>query len=72
MIKLITKGTIEEDMFSLGQTKLALDDAVAGNSPAEEDDTKVEQEMKVGLLHVLRQKFDDEGQGEEKGMDVDQ
>ena len=30
VIKLITKGSIEEDMFAMGQMKLALDEAVAG------------------------------------------
>ena len=35
MIKLITKGSIEEDMLELGMTKLALDEAVAGEEGEE-------------------------------------
>ena len=31
IVKLISRGTIEEDMLKLGQTKPALDEAVAGD-----------------------------------------
>jgi SWI/SNF-related matrix-associated actin-dependent regulator 1 of chromatin subfamily A len=59
-VKLITRGTIEEDMLKLGQTKLALDDAVAGDT--EEGDSKgesaPEREMKTSLMNVLRKQFE--------------
>ena len=54
VIKLITKGSIEEDMLELGRMKLALDEAVAG----EEDDQVVEREMKTSLMNVVRKKLE--------------
>ena len=53
VVKLITKGSIEEDMFALGQMKLALDEAVAG----EEVDERVEREMKMSLMNAVRKKL---------------
>ena len=53
VIKLITKGSIEEDMLALGQMKLALDEAVAG-----EEGEHIEQEMKVSLMSVVRKKLE--------------
>ena len=53
-MKLITKGSIEEDMLELGKMKLALDDAVAG----EEGDERIEQEMKTSLMNVVRNKLE--------------
>ncbi|KAI0355573.1 hypothetical protein OH77DRAFT_1479228 [Trametes cingulata] len=53
VIKLITKGSIEEDMLALGMTKLALDEAVAG----EESEERVETEMKVSLMNAVRRKL---------------
>ncbi|KAL4810181.1 SNF2 family N-terminal domain-containing protein [Aspergillus unguis] len=35
VIRLVTKGTIEEQIYALGQTKLALDQAVAGEEGAD-------------------------------------
>ncbi|KDQ57509.1 hypothetical protein JAAARDRAFT_130772 [Jaapia argillacea MUCL 33604] len=69
VVKLITKGTIEEDMLRLGETKLALDEAVAGDIEEVEGkgETKVETEMKKSLMNVLRHKFETEqadGDGE--------
>lgn len=58
VVKLITRGTVEEDMLRLSQMKLDLDEAVAGDS--DEQDTKVETEMKKSLMKTLRQKFEDE------------
>lgn len=55
VIKLITKGSIEEDMLELGQTKLALDEAVAG----EEGEERVEREMKTSLMNVVRKKLEE-------------
>ena len=43
VIRLVTKGTIEESIHALGETKLALDARVAGDGVvAEEDETKAE------------------------------
>ncbi|KAL1986713.1 hypothetical protein VTN96DRAFT_5918 [Rasamsonia emersonii] len=35
VIRLVTKGTIEEQIYALGQTKLALDQRVVGDDPAD-------------------------------------
>lgn len=62
VVKLITRGTVEEDMLKLSQMKLDLDEAVAGDN--DEQDGKVENEMKKSLMKTLRQKFEDEGDGD--------
>lgn len=60
-MKLISKGTIEEDMLQLGQTKLALDEAVAGDSERG-GECAPERTMKTSLMNALRQQFEkDEG-----------
>ncbi|OSD06773.1 hypothetical protein PYCCODRAFT_1430963 [Trametes coccinea BRFM310] len=53
VVKLITKGSIEEDMLALGMTKLALDEAVAG----EDAEERVETEMKLSLMNAVRRKL---------------
>jgi SWI/SNF-related matrix-associated actin-dependent regulator 1 of chromatin subfamily A len=69
VIKLISRGTIEEDMLKLGETKLALDEAVAGDSDEKGDvESAPEREMKTSLLEVLRQQFRAE-EGEEMVVD---
>ncbi|KAL1968293.1 hypothetical protein VTN77DRAFT_2128 [Rasamsonia byssochlamydoides] len=50
VIRLVTRGTIEEQIYALGQTKLALDQRVVGDDPAdakrsEEEGMKVVEEM---------------------------
>ena len=40
VVRLITRNTIEEQIHALGETKLALDDRVAGEVAAEADDEK--------------------------------
>lgn len=65
VVKLITRGTVEEDMLKLSQMKLDLDEAVAGDG--DEQDTKVESEMKKSLMKTLRQKFEDEGESNVDG-----
>ncbi|KAF8633397.1 hypothetical protein AX17_004568 [Amanita inopinata Kibby_2008] len=57
VVKLISRDTIEEDMLRLGQTKLALDEAVAGDAE-EKGESVPEQEIKTSLLHVLRQQLE--------------
>jgi SWI/SNF-related matrix-associated actin-dependent regulator 1 of chromatin subfamily A len=44
-------------MLKLGQTKLALDEAVAAE-PKEEGESAPEREMKKSLMTVLRQQFE--------------
>ena len=58
VVKLISRGTIEEDMLKLGQTKLALDEAVAGDNGEDNDDNAPEQAMKTSLMNVLRRQFE--------------
>ncbi|KAJ6132895.1 Helicase C-terminal [Penicillium samsonianum] len=55
--RLVTKGTIEEQIYALGQTKLALDQAVAGDDEAgakkgEEAGIKVVEGMMMAELEV--------------------
>jgi SWI/SNF-related matrix-associated actin-dependent regulator 1 of chromatin subfamily A len=59
VVKLITRGTIEEDMLRLGETKLALDEAVAGDNDEikEKKDKTYETEIKMSLMNVLRKQF---------------
>ncbi|KAI0314088.1 SNF2 family N-terminal domain-containing protein [Amylostereum chailletii] len=57
VVKLITRGSIEEDMLKLGQTKLALDQAVAGDEEAGEN---VERQMKTSLMSMLRKQATEE------------
>jgi SWI/SNF-related matrix-associated actin-dependent regulator of chromatin subfamily A containing DEAD/H box 1 len=68
VVKLITKGSIEEDILELGKMKLALDDAVAG----EEGEERVEQEMKTSLMNVVRKKLevDEDDIDRVKHMDI--
>lgn len=42
VVRLVTKNTIEEQIHALGETKLALDDRVAGVVEGEVDDKKAE------------------------------
>ena len=64
IIKLISRGTIEEDMLRLGHTKLALDEAVAGDTEdGEGGEGKQEKIMKKSLMETLRKKFEQEDQG---------
>lgn len=59
VVKLITRGTIEEDMLKLGETKLALDEAVAGDTE-DAGESAPEQEMKTSLMNVLRKQFEEQ------------
>ncbi|KAF8345876.1 SNF2 family N-terminal domain-containing protein [Amanita rubescens] len=58
VVKLISRGTIEEDMLRLGQTKLALDEAVAGDTDDKGGESAPEREMKTSLLRTLRQQLE--------------
>ena len=56
-MKLISRDTIEEDMLKLGETKLALDEAVAGDGD-DKGESAPEREMKMSLMNVLRKQFE--------------
>ncbi|KZS98307.1 hypothetical protein SISNIDRAFT_481063 [Sistotremastrum niveocremeum HHB9708] len=64
VVKLITKSTIEEDMLKLGQTKLALDEAVAGEDN-ERGESNAEKIMKSTLMNTLRQQLAEEEKNDE-------
>lgn len=56
-------------MLELGLTKLALDEAVAGDEEGEE---KVEREMKTSLMNVVRKKLEEARDDDSEAvMDVD-
>ena len=46
-------------MLRLGETKLALDEAVAGDAE-EPGESAPEREMKTSLMNVLRQQFEEQ------------
>lgn len=73
VIKLITRGTIEEDMLELARTKLALDDAVAGDT--EENDIKGDsapvREMKASLMNVIRKQLQEQSAGDGPNAEVE-
>ncbi|KAJ3840098.1 SNF2 family N-terminal domain-containing protein [Lentinula raphanica] len=56
VVKLITRGTIEEDMLRLSEMKLALDEAVAGDD--DKGESAPEREMKASLMSTLRRQFE--------------
>jgi SWI/SNF-related matrix-associated actin-dependent regulator of chromatin subfamily A containing DEAD/H box 1 len=56
VVKLISRNSIEEDMLRLGQTKLALDEAVAGNG-GEEAGEDFERKIKTSLMSTLRKQL---------------
>ena len=56
VVKLITRNSIEEDMLRLGQTKLALDEAVAGDG-GEQVGEDFERKIKTSLMSALRKQL---------------
>ncbi|KAJ3748791.1 SNF2 family N-terminal domain-containing protein [Lentinula detonsa] len=56
VVKLISRGTIEEDMLRLSEMKLALDEAVAGDD--DKGESAPEREMKASLMSTLRRQFE--------------
>jgi SWI/SNF-related matrix-associated actin-dependent regulator 1 of chromatin subfamily A len=65
VIKLVSRNTIEEDMLKLGETKLALDEAVAGDIDDPKAGQAVERQMKQSLMNVLRNQVQ-EGEDEDE------
>ncbi|KAJ8522002.1 hypothetical protein ONZ45_g1342 [Pleurotus djamor] len=71
VVKLITRNTIEEDMLKMGQTKLRLDEAVAGDSEENSgQETAQEREMKTSLMNLLRQQLEQQETVEDTPMDT--
>jgi len=55
-------------MLRLGETKLALDEAVAGEREGDEKgESAPEKEMKMSLMNTLRQQFEMQQGGETSG-----
>jgi len=51
-------------MLRLGEVKLELDQAVAGEEPEEEENSAPAKAMKASLLSVLRKQFEQEGESQ--------
>jgi len=65
VVRLITRGTIEEDILKLGRTKLALDNAVAGETEGDpKGQSAPEREMKTSLMNVLRKQLERQSGGD--------
>ncbi|KAL9936051.1 hypothetical protein V8E36_004893 [Tilletia maclaganii] len=59
VVRLISKGTIDEDILRLGQRKLELENRVAGGDDDEEDGDEVEEKVQRSLLTQLRDRVED-------------
>lgn len=73
VIRLVTRGTIEEQIHALGETKLALDDRVAGDigGGAENDDKKAEKQGAKVVEEMMLEQIKGEEEGKEEGADAD-
>lgn len=62
VVRLVTRGTIEEQIHALGETKLALDARVAGEEPAGEaiEDGKVEKQGAKAVEEMLLREIEGE------------
>ncbi|KAK0533262.1 DNA-dependent ATPase fun30 [Tilletia horrida] len=73
VVRLISRGTIDEDIFRLGQRKLELENRVAGGGreeegeEEEEDGAEIEQKVQRSLLTQLRDVQEEAGDDEEEG-----
>ncbi|KAL8944202.1 MAG: hypothetical protein Q9216_000626 [Gyalolechia sp. 2 TL-2023] len=67
VIRLVTKGTIEEQIHALGQTKLALDDRVAGAGEANimttEDEKQAERQGQRAVEEIMIEQMEAEQSG---------
>lgn len=65
VVRLVAKGTVEEQIYRLGQTKMALDERVAGNSgasqAAEIDEKAAESKIMDMLFQDLKKEEDEVG-----------
>lgn len=64
VVRLVTRGTIEEQIHALGETKLALDDRVAGEVTDEVEDKRAE---KMGAKKVEEMMLEKIREDKEKG-----
>ena len=61
VIRLVTKGTIEEQIHALGETKLALDERVAGEGMTEEEERKAERMGAKKVEEMMVRQIKEEG-----------
>lgn len=67
VVRLVTRHTIEEQIHALGESKLALDDRVAGEGATEADGKKAEKAGEEIVEHMLMEQIREkgkEGEGE--------
>lgn len=69
VIRLVTKGTIEEQIHALGETKLALDDRVAGEGLVEEDEKKAEKQGEKAVTEMMIKQLEG-GNTDDQGLVV--
>jgi len=67
VIRLVTRGTIEEQIHALGESKLALDERVAGNGPVIVEDEKKGEEL---VEKMLRESLPAKKAAESAGSDL--
>jgi len=72
VVRLVTRGTIEEQIYALGKTKLALDERVAGEvgdgaAGDEEEGKKVEKEAKKVIEEMMMAELKEGTQGTQEG-----
>lgn len=58
VVRLVTKGTVEEQLLALGESKLALDERVAGDGDASTDDATAEKANAKKLEEMVLQDLD--------------
>ncbi|KAI9828672.1 MAG: hypothetical protein M1832_001775 [Thelocarpon impressellum] len=67
VIRLVTRGTIEEQIHALGETKLALDERVSGEAAGGEKEVKAAEEEGMGMVRDMWLKSKGEGKREGRG-----
>jgi SWI/SNF-related matrix-associated actin-dependent regulator of chromatin subfamily A containing DEAD/H box 1 len=76
VVRLVSKGTVEEQIYAMGLTKLKLDEQVAGDGDAneaggKEDDEKREAEGRKAVEELFWKKLDAESVPDEKSSAAD-
>lgn len=71
VVRLVSKGTIEEQIHALGESKLALDDRVAGEAATAVESTQAEKAGEQMVEEMLAKKIIKDVKKEEGGEDVD-
>jgi len=67
VVRLVTRGTIEEQIHSLGESKLALDERVAGEGATTADEKQAEKQGEQMVENMLRESMQMKGSGMSKG-----